>query len=129
MAKKRNRSHWNPANKHVVLFRNLFESPAYRDLTPGARDVLHELMYRFNGINNGRLPLSVREAAERTNCSDNTAQKRLEELQNHGFIKCAQKGAFTRKDRHASEWTITFYDLDNNPPTSEYRNWKEENAV
>ena len=129
MSRNRNRSSWNPTKKHVVVFREIIESEAFRDLESGARDVLFELMYRYNGENNGEIPLSVRETSERTNCSDNTAMRRQRDVVEHGFAKLAQKGAFTKKDRHASEWILTMYPLKGAPPTNEWRRWKKQNAV
>ncbi len=49
----------------MALFRRLIECPAFRDLSSDGRNVLFELLHRYEVSNNGRIPLSVREAAER----------------------------------------------------------------
>lgn len=130
---RKNASNWNPASKHIRLERYLFESAAYRDLSSGARDALHEFMYRYKGPDlspgNGRIPLSVREIAERTNCAIGTAQRRIDELIKHGFIKPTKKGSFSLKQRHATEWTLTMYSVGKVAPTKEFMQWEKKNAV
>ena len=129
MAKRRPRSKWNPAHKHVRLSRELMECDAWRDLSSGARDVLLELMYRYNGQNNGSVVLSVRQAGARTNCTENTALKRLREIEEHGFVRCSRKGSFTTKGGHASEWTLTLFPLNGEPPTKDFLRWQKQNTV
>ena len=129
MSRRRKRKDWSPANKFVKLDRALLECDAYRDLSSGARDVLHELMYRYNGHNNGSVVLSVRQAAARTNCTANTAMKRLLEVEDHGFARCSKKGAFKTKVRHASEWVLTMHPLDGEPAAKDFMRWKKQNAV
>lgn len=124
MSKKRKA--WDPLAKHVQLHRWLLEAPAYRDLDSGARDVLTELMYRHDGKNNGAIPLSVREAADRTNCAPGTALDRLWSLREHGFLRVGTKGSFSLKARHATEWTLTMYAVGTDRPTRDFERWNPE---
>ena len=87
----------------------MLRSHAWRILTPVARAVLIEVMAIYNGSNNGYLALSARTAAERANCSKDTAARAFRELCAKGFIELSIQGAFHRKDRHASEWRVTLY--------------------
>jgi len=51
----------------------MLRSHAWRILTPVARAALIEVLAIYNGSDNGYLALSARTAAERTNCSKDTA--------------------------------------------------------
>ena len=115
----------NPANKFIQKKRFLFESEAFRALTCMSRCLLDEFMFRYNGSNNGHIIMSVREAGGRLNCSKDTVTKSLRELEEKGFIRCRQKGAFTCKKRHASEWVVTEYELNGKPATKDYMHWQK----
>lgn len=84
----------------------MMESPAWRSLTPAQRAVYVEVRRRFNGVNNGWIALSVRDAADRCNINKDTAGRALTTLQDRGFIECVTPGGFTRKVRHATEWRL-----------------------
>src|SRR5438105_266912 len=59
--------------RFVQLFWGVLDSSAYLSLPPMARAALVEVCRRYDGSNNGRIILSVREAAERLNCNKDTA--------------------------------------------------------
>ena len=124
MAKKRRLP--NPAAKHIRLYRYMFQCPAYRALKPVERCALHELMFRYNGQNNGDVGLSVREAAELVHSSTNTAQRALSRLQDLGFIRVKQKGSFDQKARHSTRWILTMYPYNNQDETKDFMRWKPE---
>ena len=88
---------------------------------------------RYNGQNNGRIGLSVRDAARLAHVAPGTAQKALKSLQEHGFIKCRKKGAFSLKQRHATEWELTCWALKfGRPATHDYKQWmppQKQNTV
>ena len=94
-----------PANRHVRLYRRELESPAYRGPSLRARRLLVELKLLYNGSNNDELFLSVREAAA---APQHGVRIRLRphfaELEDRGFIKPRQRGAFQWKQRHATSW-------------------------
>ncbi len=92
--------------KHVRLYAHLLDCPAYRSMSCYGRATLIELMYRHDGLNNGRIPLSVREAAERLGVCINTAAKALREIEVKGFAKPTKAGSFSWKTRHATEWAL-----------------------
>lgn len=97
---------------HVRLYRWLLDSPAYLSLSCPARAVLVEIARAYDGMNNGRIGLSVRRAAERCNIARGTASRAFVELQERGFIVCVTQGAFSRKMPHATEWQLTFWGCD-----------------
>lgn len=117
--------------KHVRLYRHLFNSAAYRDMDAKARCALHELMFRYDGKNNGAIVLSVRECAERLGVSPNTAMKALQSVVDHGFTCPLVKGSFTLKARHATEWLVTEFGhpTADDPAPKDYRNWDPKNKT
>lgn len=100
--------------RHVRLFYWMMDSPAWKDLDARARAVYVELARRYAGpgSTNGRIVYSVRQAADDLRISKSAAANALRSLQEHGFIFAMQRGAFTRKNRHATEWRLTEFDCD-----------------
>jgi hypothetical protein len=108
----------------------MMESAAWRSLTAAARVVYIEVRRRFNGVNNGWITLSVRDAAERCNINKDTARKALATLQDLGFIECVTPGGFTRKVRHATEWRLLDERCDKTGalPTKAFMRWRPEQS-
>jgi len=110
--------------KHIRLYARIYESAAYRALSCPARCLLQELMAIYNGSNNSRLALSVRDAAERLGCSRNTPSWLFDELMAKGFVKMTGLGSFNAKGGLASEWTLTDAPVPGEAlPTREYLAW------
>ena len=105
---KRRRKNKRLDAPHVRLYRWMLDSHAYLSLTCPARAVLIEIARGHDGMNNGRLGLSIRRASERCNIARGTAQHAFVELQERGFIDCMTKGAFSRKALHATEWRLAW---------------------
>jgi hypothetical protein len=118
---------------HVRLYRWMLDPPAYLSLTCPARAVLIEIARDHDGINNGRLGLSIRRASERGNIARGTAARAFAELQERGFIDCMTKGGFNRKAPHASEWRLTWWscDVTGELPSKKFMSWgrEKQNAV
>jgi len=109
----------------VMLLDFTTNCDAWRDLKPAAVSVYILIAQRYNGVNNGFLGLSVRDAARLAHIAPGTAQKALQALQDHGFIKCRKKGAFHVKQRHATEWELTCWPgKTSKPATHDYRKWE-----
>jgi DNA-binding transcriptional regulator YhcF (GntR family) len=61
-----------------------------------------------------------------------TAQRAFKELQDHGFIILAKRGAFSLKCRHATEWRLTEFrdDVTGDMATKDFARWaKNQNTV
>jgi hypothetical protein len=110
--------------RYVKLDHYLLKSPAWRSLSPGAKCLLIEVWQRHNGINNGEISYSVREAAKSLRCSKNTAAKWFQELVERGILKPRQPGSFTYKKRHATEWEITAEQFRGKPASKDFMRWK-----
>ena len=111
----------------------MMDAEAWQSLTGNQRAVYIEMAARYNGRNNGRIPYSVREAAESLHIGKSTAARDLAVLQERGFIIPRKKGAFSLKVRHATEWRLTEFSCDVTPalPTKEFMRWspKIQNTV
>ena len=108
--------------RFVKLTYPLIESQAWRWLRPISQALYIELRRRYNGLNNGRISLSLSEAANILKASKSSISKALKQLETHGFIKLKKKGYFT--GRMASEYALTDEQLDGYPPTKEWRRWQ-----
>lgn len=118
---------------HIRLYHWMRDSPAWKATTPEERAIYVELKGLFNGGNNGRIDLSCREAAERTNVHRNTAAKAFKGLEDKGFIKRAGGGALGFDGRGiASRWVLTEYGHGGQLPTKDFMRWqpgKNQNPV
>ena len=108
--------------RFVKLTYSLLESEAWKWLRPISKAVYIELRRRYNGRNNGRISLSLSEAAHILKASKSSISTALKQLETHGFIKLVKKGYFT--GRMASEYALTDEQLDGYPPTREWRRWQ-----
>jgi hypothetical protein len=123
---------------HVRFYRWELDSPAYRSLSIGARALLIELKALYMGSNNGALFLSVRRAAEKLNSSRGFAAARFLELQDRGFIRPNEIGAFSVKclvgNGRATSWILTEYPIGDAPGVGakDFMHWRppeKQNAV
>ena len=110
-------------DRHIRIDLWVLQGAAYKSLKTVSRALLVELHALFYGTNNGQLFLSVREAAKRLNVAPNTAVKAFAELVDRGFIRVAQKGSYTLKQRHATQWILTEHGYAGNLPTKDFVRW------
>ena len=110
----------------------MLNTPAWKSLDSTARAIyLHMAMrYAGPGSNNGRLPYSVREAAAELKIGKSTAARALNMLIDRGFIVTVQRGAFSLKKRHATEWRLTEFpsDIDDSLATKDFTRWTPANS-
>lgn len=111
----------------VCHFRWQLKTPAWQALSMTARCLEMELKSLYNGINNGELYLSVREAARRLGIADNTANKAFKELEERGFIIAKHKGHFKQKVRHATSWILTEFEYNGQLATKDFMRWEQKN--
>ena len=112
--------------RHVRLYEWELRSPAFRSLSCAARCLLLELKRRYDGANNGHIPLSVREAAGLLNRSRSKLPNVFAELQTKGFIRPRQRGSFHLKVRHSTEWTLTEYPFGTKAATKDFMSWQPD---
>lgn len=112
--------------QHVRLYEWLTDSAAWQHLSTDGRALYVLLKQRYKGMNNGRIILSVRQAAENLNISKTSASKAFHELQALGFIEAVIVGGFnSRKDGKATEWRLTEHtcDVSGELPSRKFRIW------
>ena len=109
----------------------MMNTAAWKSLDATARAIYVHMAMRYAGpgSNNGRIPYSVREAAAELGIGKSTAARALRELIDRGFIVTVQRGAFSLKQRHATEWRLTEFpsDIDAGLATKEFMRWSPEN--
>lgn len=104
---------------------------AYQSLSCTARALLVEFRLLYNGREN-RIPMSVREAAQRLGVSTKPASAALKELQDRGFIWLIQRGSFSTKVRLASVYALTSEPVepcDGTTAPKDYMRWRKTTVV
>ena len=99
-------------------------SDAWKACDSKARDVYIGLLIRYNGMNNGYIGFSCRDAAEYANCSKNSAANAFKKLIEVGLIKCVTESNFDCRKKLAREWALTHEPIDGTPATSEWKMYK-----
>ncbi len=123
----------NGSRRFAMLDHALLCSAAYSSLDSNDRSLLTELMMLYNGINNGSLYLSVRDAAARIGVSDlGIAVRSFDNLTHAGFIECAKTSQFRSKASEQSRarcWRLTMHSWPESPnpkrraPTNDWRDY------
>ncbi|MEP3630553.1 MAG: hypothetical protein ABJN04_11165 [Hyphomicrobiales bacterium] len=83
------RGRGQPTEHWTKLIRNTMETPAWRALSPVAQALYPWLKLEWRSgdyNNNGKISLSVRQAAKGLGITPNTAAKAFQDLQQKGFI-------------------------------------------
>lgn len=92
--------------------------------------VLLTLAALEKGDNNGEFFLSARTGADMTGLGKNAVNRALHELQEKGFIYCAERGGFSRKTPHAARWGLTWAagpkGSEHRAPSHAYEKWRPE---
>jgi hypothetical protein len=116
------------AARHVRLYHWLLRSEAWQSLSTNARALYVEMSARYNGSNNGRIPFSVRDAAQCLSIGKNAASAAFTALQHRGFIIATRRSAFNVKTKMATEWRLTEFscDIDHAFATKDFMRWSPE---
>jgi len=122
------------SDRYVAIYHWLMNTPAWRDLDCVARCAYLELKRRYSGpnTNNGRIPFSLREMAEKLRCSKMTALRAFKHLQDNGFIVLMKAGKFAgARHRDASEWRLTEFscDVTGELATKDFARWQSNSSV
>ena len=109
----------DPQGRYFQMHFYMMKTAAWLALSLPARAVYLQIGSRYNGSNNGKIALSVRDAASECGMARNTANRAFKELVRLGFIEETRHGGLSRKTRMASEWRLTAFrcDLTGTPKT------------
>lgn len=130
--KKQHRRHVNATGRndhhqYANLSYAFLLSAAFLSLSGAAVRVWLLMRARFSGFNNGKITLSLEEAARILHMSKATVHAALAELVEKGFLVCMKKGQWY--GRRASEWAVTDKGIDGAPPTNTWRQWRASSEV
>ncbi|MBB5754343.1 hypothetical protein [Prosthecomicrobium pneumaticum] len=112
--------------RHVRLYEWLMATPAWQSLSAEQRAAYVELKRLYNGSNNGEIAMSVRRLGELLHVGKSSAARALAVLEERGFIRARQKGGFSCKVRHSSEWVLTEHGTADENPSKEFARWTPE---
>ena len=114
--------------RFVQLNYLLIKSNAFKEVSGGAFKLYVKVRERFNGVNNGEIGFSVRDASNKLGISRMTASKYFKELEEKGFLKIKEKGSYNFKSRHATTWIITAERYNHKAPSNDFMSWNKHNA-
>jgi DNA-binding transcriptional MocR family regulator len=113
----------------VAVPKAILNAPAWRTMSPEGRLLWIDLRgwLRNDGLNNGKVLRSCRDAAESIGLSKNTVARRFAELRHYGFLRKTAPG-FLGSDGRGIAAKYRFTDLAHgtNPPTRDYEKWDGE---
>lgn len=122
-----------PEGKFAPLTLSVLDTPAWRALSSSAQALYPWLILEFKGSrfnNNGRIRLSVRQAAWKMGTSKDTAARAFIDLQLKGFIKVrkgASLGVFGMGKSPEYEIAAIPMPENGNKPNNYFRNWAPGN--
>lgn len=113
---------------HIRLYHSIMDCPAWHHLTGNSVKLLMHLVRIDNGKRNGQIAYSSRRAADETGMSEKTCRRCFQELEEKGFIRCTQRGAFSQKVAHASLWRYTWaaWPEGKMGPTRDFEKWRPD---
>lgn len=119
-------------SKFIMIENYVVRSEAWRALTANDKAVYLHLKWIYDGVNNGRLAVGCREAAQAIGvASKNTGSISLKNLEAKGFIAKAKPSSFHVKSRTSTEWRLTEYacNVTGELPTKEFTRWRQEKTT
>ena len=124
--RRRSRPLFDSRGGVVVLSLNLIKSQAYRSLSPQAKVLMTLLQVHWK--NDTLVDFGIREAVEKIPCSDKTAAKAFNQLQDRGFIACMEHSFFSSRTQSKSRsWRLEWMPFNDKPPRNTWENWADEN--
>ena len=133
MRKQRKKHYGSPSAKFAILLLMTLDTPAWRALSTAAQALYPWLVMEFKGKNynnNGKIRLSVRQAALKMGTSKDTVARAFGDLQAKGFIKVTKPGSLGISGMgKCPEYEIAALTLPKNgTKANEYfKDWKEGN--
>lgn len=108
--------------RFILLPHFMLNCPAWKTLPSNAKALLLDVWTRHNGMNNGEISYSVREAEE-IGLSKDQAGRAFKELVERGFLKVRRSSAFTLRTKEARTWELTGERFGDNPATKDFMWW------
>jgi len=115
--------------RHIRMYYHELSSEAWRSLNCVERCLYWLLLEIFNGHNNGKIALSVRDAAKALKVDIKTARKAFDGLIARGFIKVAKDSSFKCKQGKAREFELTVFERDGKKASKDFMRWQIQKTV
>jgi hypothetical protein len=126
MSKRHKRQSKGP---FVAVPKAILEAPAWRAMSPEGRLLWIDLRgwLRNDGLNNGKVLRSCRDAAKSIGLSKNTVARRFSELEHYGFLRKTAPGFLGSDGRGiAAKYRFTDLAYGTHPPTRDFEKWDGE---
>ena len=125
----RKKNHSLPFDKRggvIVIPLRLIKSLIYQNLMPQAKVLMTQMQIHWR--NDKLVDYGIREAAKKIPCSEKTASKAFNQLQERGFITCMEQSFFSSRTQSKSRgWRIEWLPFNDRPPANTWENWTDEN--
>ncbi len=112
----------NASERFVALPHYLLRSQAWLTLAPAAKALLIQVWSRHNGMNNGEIAFSVREAAD-IGLTKSVAARAFRELVERGFLSVGRESTFNLKTKEARTWRLTAEQTTTEAATRDFMRW------
>jgi hypothetical protein len=119
MARRKRRRSGNYHDRFIALPHYMLRAPVWKTLPSDAKALLIEVWMRHNGMNNGEISFSVREAEE-IGISRSVAARMFAVLIERGFLVITRDSAFSVKTKHARLWRLTMEPYRGEPGTKNF---------
>jgi hypothetical protein len=108
--------------RFIAMDHELIDHPAFMGLSARGKATVLLLLRRFNGSNNGKIPVSFRDIQAFVPCHPRNVEPTIKELEASRLAERTQKGVYRPGgDAVASLWRLTFLGTSNAPATHDYR--------
>ena len=123
---KANKTGRNERKRFVGITQDMLEHPAYKALSSHAKVLYLYIKLDAYGDHNGRVSVTVRNAAECLNISKNTASLAFHDLQAKGFVELVEFGTLGLEgSRSSPRYGITEIPIAPEvAPRATYNRWK-----
>lgn len=122
------RHNYDP-NSHYIRIMNFdYDTPAFQSLSCTARCLLLEFDRRFDGRNNGRITLPIKEAARRLHVGSKKIQAALLELKRTKFIVVTSEGSFAPGARNPALYELTTRPINGHDARTPFRSWRDNGS-
>jgi hypothetical protein len=114
---------------YVAVPKAIMATPAWRAMSPEGRLLWFELRgwLRNDGLNNGKVLRSCRDAAKSLGFNEDTIARRFAENEHYGFLRKTSEGFLGADGRGiAAKYRFTDLAHGTHPPTRDYEKWDGE---
>ena len=109
----------------LVVRTHLLKSNTYLSLSPQAKVLM--MLLQVHWRNDKLVDYGVREAAKKIPCSEKTASKAFNQLQEQGFITCMELAFFSsRTESKSRTWRLEWLPFNDNPPANLWEKWTND---